>query len=129
MSPALVLDSGTAITLDAIDASGHHLGGLILPGLRMMWDSLFSGTRISLLPFKDHEEMLGRDTGECIAGGPLQAVAGMVERLHRHLCGTLGEDPMIVLTGRDARKIGEQLELQHEYRPDLVLQGLTRLID
>ena len=127
--PALVLDCGTAVTLDAIDDAGHHLGGLILPGLRMMWDSLFSGTRIPRSPFTVYEGMLGKDTGECIAGGALQAVAGVTERLHRHLSDTLGKAPLIVLTGSDARKVGEQLELQHEYHPDLVLQGLTQLID
>jgi len=129
MTPALVLDCGTAVTLDAIDGTGRHLGGLILPGLRMMWDSLFSGTRIPPSSFTAHHEMLGRDTAECIAGGALQALVGMTERLHRHLCGTLGEAPLIVLTGSDASKIGEQLELDHECRPDLVLQGLTHLID
>jgi len=93
LTPALVLDSGTAVTLDAIDAHGNHLGGLIVPGLRMMWDSLFSGTQIPVMPFKAHQAILGRDTDECIAGGAVQAIAGMTERLHRNLHSAHGMEP------------------------------------
>ena len=129
MTPALVLDCGTAVTLDAIDGSGNHLGGLIVPGLRMMWDSLFAGTRIPVLPFKEHRAMLGRATDECIAGGALQAIAGMTERVRHRLHSGNGMQLQIVVTGSDARKIGEQLELTHVYEPDLVLQGLALLKD
>ena len=127
--PALVLDCGTAVTLDAIDDAGHHLGGLILPGLRMMWHCLFAGTRIPPLAFREYAEMLGQDTDQCVAGGALQAVVGMTERIHRRWKSDLGVEPKIILTGSDAEKVGGQLELSHEYRPDLVLQGLTHLID
>jgi type III pantothenate kinase len=127
MTPALVLDCGTAVTLDAIDGSGNHLGGLIVPGLRMMWGSLFAGTRIPVMPFKEHRAMLGRDTDECIAGGALQAIVGMAERVRHRLNSGHDMQPQIVLTGSDARRIGDQLEFAHRYEPDLVLQGLTLL--
>jgi len=126
-TPAVVLDCGTAITLDAIDGNGQHLGGLILPGLRMMWQGLMAGTRIPMVSFAEHAEMLGTDTGECIAGGAQQAVAGMTERVWRYLNRTHGITPQVILTGSDAETIGEQLELPSQYRPDLVLQGLTCL--
>ncbi len=129
MTPALVLDCGTAVTLDAIDGAGNHLGGLIVPGLRMMWDSLFARTRIPVLQFKEHQAILGRDTDECISGGALQAIVGMTERVRRRLHSMNGTQPQIVLTGSDARKIGEQLEFPHRYEPDLVLQGLALLKD
>ncbi len=129
MTPALVLDCGTAVTLDAIDGAGNHLGGLIVPGLRMMYDSLFAGTRIPVLPFKEHQAILGRDTDECISGGALQAIAGMTERVCDRLHRGRDMQPQIVLTGSDARKIGGQLESPHRYEPGLVLQGLTLLKD
>lgn len=129
MTPALVLDCGTAVTLDAIDGAGNHWGGLIVPGLRMMWDSLFAETRIPVLPFKEHAALLGRDTDECISGGVLQAIAGMTERVYHRLCSGRGIQLQIVLTGGDARRIGDRLELPHRYEPDLVLRGLALLKD
>lgn len=129
MTPALVLDCGTAVTLDAIDGTGNHLGGLIVPGLRMMWDSLFARTSIPVRQFKEHRAILGEDTDECISGGALQAIAGMTERVRDRLHIGSGMQPQIVLTGSDARKIGDQLDFPHRYVPDLVLQGLALLKD
>jgi pantothenate kinase type III len=73
--------------------------------------------------------MLGTDTGDCMAGGAQQAVAGMTERVHKYLKRVHDFDPQIVLTGSDAEIIAGQLELPYHCRHDLVLQGLACLKD
>lgn len=127
IGPAIVLDCGTAVTLDAVDAAGRHLGGLIVPGLRMMWDCLFARTRIPTASYADTQPMLGKDTSECITGGAVQAIIGMIERLRLKLKAENDFDPAIVLTGADARLIGRQLDFPWLHEPHLVLKGLAVL--
>lgn len=126
--PTLVVDCGTAITLDALDASGNHLGGLILPGFGLLWSAFFAGTGMSQLPFRKHPGLLGTETGDCIAAGALQAVTGMIERVRNRLVET-GREPRLVLTGGDAAQVAEQLGGACELVPELVLQGLALLAD
>lgn len=127
MGPAIVLDCGTAVTLDAVDATGLHLGGLIVPGLRMMWDCMYARTRIPQASYTEPESILGKDTGECITGGAVQAITGMTERLRNKLQLENGFEPAIVLTGSGAGPIGRQLEFPWLHEPDLVLKGLAIL--
>ncbi len=122
--PVCVADCGTAITVDAMDSEGVHLGGVIAPGLMMMRRSLVSGT--SALPFakEDFRGSFVRETAAAIGSGTLQAAAGLVERCYRETASKLGGDPRLLLTGGDALAIGPLLEMPFESRPDLVLEGL-----
>jgi len=124
--PALVVDCGTAVTLDALDTAGNHLGGLILPGLGLLWSTLFEGTGMSRLPFRSYSGLLGTDTGECIAAGALQAVSGMIDRVRTRL-GAPGRELRLVLTGGDAEQVAGQLAYACEQVPELVLEGLALL--
>jgi type III pantothenate kinase len=122
--PVCVADCGTAITVDAVDAAGIHLGGVIAPGLAMMRRSLVSGT--SALPFADGDfhESLARETLSGIASGTRQALAGLIERCFRQTAVRLGIEPHLLLTGGDALAIASILAMPVELRPDLVLEGL-----
>lgn len=127
--PALVIDCGTATTLDAVSAEGRHLGGLIVPGLRTMWSALMSQTRIPPVPFKFVDNELGKDTGACIAAGALQGLAGLVERMNRRLVAQHDVNFRVILTGSDAETVGQQLDIDYEIQPNLVLRGLSALED
>jgi type III pantothenate kinase len=129
MCPAIVADCGTAVTLDVIDDSGRHRGGLIVPGLRLMWEALVRGTHIPAVPYETRNDLLGSDTTECIGGGALQAVSGMIERVQRRLERNSGVKPRIVLSGSDAHGIREQLDYVADMEPHLVLKGLSVLQD
>ena len=125
MGPALVVDCGSAVTMDVIDPDGRHLGGLILPGLRAMWRALFANTAVPESAPEEAPLLLGTNTGECVAGGGLQAILGVIERTLIRVVRLHGFRPRIVLTGGDAALIGSRLELPHDLLPDLVLHGLT----
>ncbi|MEI7868684.1 MAG: type III pantothenate kinase [Candidatus Methylumidiphilus sp.] len=122
--PVCVADCGTAITVDALDSAGAHLGGVIAPGLAMMRRSLVSGT--SDLPFADGEfhDCLARETISAIASGTRQALAGLIERSVRQTSIDLGSEPRLLLTGGDAASIASVLPIPFELRPELVLEGL-----
>jgi type III pantothenate kinase len=128
-APALIVDAGTAITYDLLLADGHHLGGLIVPGIAMMRDGLLAGTGIPPVEPVDAELSWGADTGAAIGIGTLQAPAALAERLRRRLAEASGQPPALLLTGGDAHRLRPALEGPVRTEPDLVLQGLALLID
>ena len=120
--PVLIADIGTAVTVDALNADGEHIGGWIMPGLRLMKRSLQDHTREISNFDGDDLNTLARNTGEGVHAGVLQAVAGLIERA----ASSLGEQrPMLVLTGGDARAAQKVLDSNAVVVEDLVLEGLA----
>ncbi len=129
----VVIDAGTAITIDAVDDAGQHLGGQILPGIRLMAESLASNTndlpKVSKRASGNLSslDIFGSNTSAAISQGVIGAVVGAVERATRALREN-GLEPTIFLTGGDAAHILESLEEGAIHCPDLVLQGLVRIL-
>lgn len=127
-----VVDAGTAMTIDALDRAGQHLGGQIIPGLNLMGDALrsdTSGIGVAKTRVRDPESgalLFGQTTDRAIRFGSLNAVCGAIERAARTL-RSLGHRPKIVLTGGDASRILAQLEGATVHRPNLVLHGLATM--
>jgi len=130
--PLCVVDAGTALTVDAVDAHGQHLGGVIVPGLQMMKNSLRKDT-------SDIDQRAGgidaaggglfaRSTLEAISFGSLLALAGLVERAVAETGAVAGE-PRLVLTGGDAVRLADSCKLPHQVIPDLVLEGLNLMAE
>lgn len=130
----LVIDAGTAVTLDALDADGKHLGGQILPGVALMTEALAQGTsdipatRPGSLQSSRGLDMFADDTHGAVVHGALNAVVGAAERARRALRGA-ELDPRLILTGGDASRILGSLDGEPIHRPHLVLQGLARLLE
>lgn len=126
--PVCVVSCGTAITLDVVDATGQHLGGLILPGYALMRRSLHEGTGLPLIDNRqaDTTGQLGRSTEEAIRLGTGTAVHALVARVlgqqQAELAGL-----QLFLTGGDATTLGKQLELSAIIEPHLVLMGLAMI--
>ncbi len=125
-APALLVDAGTAITYDLLATDGRHLGGLILPGMKLMRDSLLAGTQIPRYEPAEADLSWATDTGEAIAAASIQAPAALAERLHHRLYRHAGTAPKLILTGGDAERLAAAIELPVEPIPDLVLRGLAR---
>jgi type III pantothenate kinase len=75
-----VVDCGTAVTIDLVDAAGVHQGGLILPGERLARDCLLAGTSIPRDGDIEAGASLGRDTATAVSLGARYAAASTVER-------------------------------------------------
>lgn len=119
----LVVDCGTAVTLDAVDASGQHLGGQIMPGLKAMGDALRMSTRLRITA-AEPVDRLGRDTASCVAAGIHNAIGALIDRGNLALGGA-EHPPRVIITGGDAACIARFLESRAELRPLLVLEGLA----
>jgi len=124
--PVIVWDLGTATTLDAVDESGQHLGGWILPGPVTMLDALTRKTRLKVPEgLTDSGEItLGRNTTDCISRGVLAAQAGALEQFMQSLGGRLGENPQRVATGGAAAAMVERLGIDCVLDPLLVFRGM-----
>jgi len=130
----LVVDAGTALTLDAIDDDGQHLGGQIIPGAETMLDSLSSATsdipRVTLSTKQSAGDMkmFAANTAGAVREGAQNAVAGSIERAIQTL-RTNTYEPTIILTGGGATRILGALEEVPLHRPNLVLHGLAHMLE
>jgi type III pantothenate kinase len=133
LGAALIVDAGTAITYDLMLADGRHLGGLILPGVYSMRETLLRRTRIPPAAQQGTQEAeptagsppWATDTVSAIAAASLQAPAALAERLWRHLCDQVQGDRRLILTGGDAERLAPLIPGPVHIQPALVLQGLA----
>lgn len=112
---------GTAITVDVVDSSGRHLGGLISPGLRLMKESLVKGTENLSLSETVCPFGLATNTDAAIYNGTLSAACGLIELMLKNQPDTT----QLLLTGGDAGIIAAHLSKPATIEPDLVLRGLA----
>jgi type III pantothenate kinase len=133
-SACLIVDAGTAVTLDAVDDQGTHLGGQIIPGVETMLESLSLATSdIPLVKSSPKQssndlKMFGRNTAAAVREGARNAVAGAIERAFRTLQSN-AYNPTIILTGGGATRILGALEVSPVHRPNLVLHGLAHMLE
>ena len=119
----LVIDAGTALTIDFLSADNHHDGGFIVPGLAMTRDALWQNTR-RVIPWRDEQDegqlVPGRDTRQCVSAGArrqqLSFVKSIMDDYPEH-------SPFI--TGGDGDWLARTLG--YPYWPELVLDGLETL--
>lgn len=115
-----VASAGTALTFDAVDASGQHLGGVIAPGLNALVAATLGSTRFATGSLEaGSNEGLGRTTEACVQLGAVHAAAGLLERLHLQHSGPA------TLAGGDAGHLLPLLKGGWQVQHDLVLQGLA----
>lgn len=123
---AVVVDAGTALTVDAIDAAGTFRGGAMAPGLRLGLNALSAGT--SLLPqveFAGAPPLLGRNTADGLRSGALHGSAALVEGLCSRMAAALDSRVAVFLTGGDSPLLQPHIAAVHTCDPDLVLRGLA----
>lgn len=124
--PAVAVMVGTAVTVDAVDAQGHFLGGLILPGFGLMLRALELGTAGLKVPSGEVSEF-PRNTSDALMSGGADAIAGAVERMVRRTERHCGELPCLLMSGGAAPKLAPSIELPHEVAEHLIFEGLLQL--
>ncbi len=124
--PLVVVMVGTAVTVDAIDASGKFLGGLILPGHGIMLRALESGTAGLHVPTGDVREF-PTNTSDALTSGGTYAIAGAVERMVQHVRSHCGAEPQCVMTGGAGWKMAPSMSVQFELVDNLIFDGLLQM--
>jgi type III pantothenate kinase len=134
---AIVVDCGTAITLNVVSAQGAFLGGAIAPGLGTQARSLAEKT--ALLPrieiasgMKARSKApapIGRDTVSCIESGVFWGSVGLVDLLASKMEEELGAKAIVVATGGDAALVASGSRRIERVVPDLTLEGIALALD
>ena len=130
-APCCIVDVGTAATVDAIDATGKHLGGFIVPGPRLMVGSLLTGTSDlaahTAASVVNDGPLFADNTRDAIERGCRVTLAALVDRAVAELARMTGTSPQLVVTGGAAAAVAPYVLAPLEFVPDLVLYGVVRL--
>ncbi|MBN8430477.1 type III pantothenate kinase [Microbulbifer salipaludis] len=131
-SPALVVDCGSAVTLDLLGAGGEHLGGYIVPGLGLMRRALYADTdAVKVAPPANVITSLapGCDTAEAVNHGLPLMVLGAVERAYDDLAHRCAEEgsaaPRLLFCGGDGGALARWCDRPNVVVEDLVMEGLA----
>jgi len=127
-APAIVIDFGTAVTFDVVDASPAWIGGVIAPGLGSM--SEYLTRRTALLPMVELAEppsAIGKSTVHAMQAGAVYGYRGLVKEILAKLLEELPGDPAIIATGGDAALIAAGVPEIQAVDADITLDGLRHV--
>ena len=131
---ACTISAGTAVTFDAVDAHGQHLGGLIFPGAPLLAAALDRntsdiGSTAAAPAVARGLELLGRNTDAAVGHAAWLALSAALDRAVATVERALAIRPVVYLSGGDADALRGWLETRVELRADLVLEGLKLFAD
>jgi len=129
-APVLIVDFGTATTIDVIDATGAYLGGVIAPGVETSAEALFAkAARLSKVDLLDPGTVIGRNTRQSVQAGLIIGGAVMVDGLVRRIWVELGHETPVVATGGLAHRMSAICETLTDVDADLTLKGLMMVYE
>lgn len=118
----VVVDSGTALTLDIIDAEGCFKGGFVVPGISLMFKSLADNADGLMMPDQPRfRRQLGMKTVEAMQFGVVSMIAALIEKEYEFLGGNV----VVVLSGGDAAVLAELVTIPVLHLPNLIFDGLA----
>jgi type III pantothenate kinase len=125
----VVANVGTALTIDAVDGEGNHLGGAIVPGPSTMIESLLAGThgirKRAGGGKSSARSLFAADTASALSAGATHAAAAFIDRALREAGAAMGARPVLILTGGAAPALRTYIKSKARLAPDLVLRGLA----
>ncbi|MDE1982797.1 MAG: type III pantothenate kinase [Betaproteobacteria bacterium] len=127
--PVIVVNAGTATTIDALSSTGEFLGGMILPGLTLMRQALHRGT--AALPSEPSGcfAPFPRNTADAIVTGSIAATVGAIESLAQTLTAHESSEVHRLLSGGHAETLQPHVKMPADRVTYLVLEGLARLME
>ncbi|MET7768154.1 type III pantothenate kinase [Nocardia sp. NPDC005366] len=126
--PAIVVDFGTATTVDLVSAKGEFLGGVLAPGVEISSEALIERAALRRVELARPRSVVGKNTVEAIQSGAVFGFAGMVDglidRIRDEFDAFAGDDVAVVATGFSAPLIVPESETIDHHEPHLTLTGL-----
>ena len=124
--PFVVIDAGTAATVDFVSAEGAHQGGFIVPGLRLMASALFRGTADVQVSFEPNDPVVrpGKTTTTAVRGGLVLMLTDFASNAVARFTNDCGVRPHVYVCGGDAELIAPLIQGPSVIKPHLVLDGL-----
>ncbi|MEH6475153.1 MAG: type III pantothenate kinase [Sneathiella sp.] len=126
--PLIVIDFGTATTLDVVDSDGNYAGGIIAPGVNLSLDALHSAAaKLPRIAVERPAKVIGKNTIECMQSGIYWGYISMVEGLVTRMRHEFGENLRTVATGGLASLFARGTEMIDHIDQDLTLTGLVEI--
>jgi type III pantothenate kinase len=126
-APVVVADFGTALTFDIVTADRGYVGGVIAPGIGMMYE--YFAEKTALLPQVDPEpctQIIGQSTAQAMHAGATYGYRGMVREIFHEIRRELGLDRLSLLaTGGFASQVLQDFKESVIVSPTLTLEGLA----
>ncbi|MCA6379600.1 MAG: type III pantothenate kinase [Cytophagales bacterium] len=124
----LIIDAGTCINFEFVDANANYHGGAISPGIEMRFKAMHTFTaRLPLVKWNDQVGLMGNSTESCLQSGVLNGIVGEINGVAEQYASKFPE-LKIILCGGDAPFFENQLKPTIFAAPDLVLMGLNRIL-
>lgn len=120
----VVVNAGSAITVDLVRSDGQHLGGYIVPGLEMQRRALYSGTSDVKVKSGNAALTPGTDTESAVRNGSLVMTVALIENSLKDV----GDNALVVVAGGDAERLVPHLVFPSVAESELVLDGLAVLL-
>ncbi len=121
----VVVDAGTAITVDLVDGAGTFHGGAIGPGAQLMLRSMYEHTaQLPDIEFTAPVEPIGHSTVEAMRSAVFYGLRGMVRELVEQFAEIIGTYPMVIATGGNSEILFRDYDLVDRVAPDLTLMGI-----
>jgi type III pantothenate kinase len=127
-APLILIDMGTATTIEVVEPENVYMGGVIFPGVRVALDALTS--RAAQLPgisLDQPRQVIGKNTVDCMRSGTMYGNAAMIDGLIDRIEEELGHSSTIIATGGLARFITPLCKREIIVEKDLLLKGLNIL--
>ena len=130
-TPIIVIDIGTAITFDIVSKEVDFIGGIIMAGLNLQFDSLNQNTsKLPKIEINESKKAIGNSTKNAILSGVIRGTACAIEGLINQCEKELNSKATIIATGGDAQVISNYMNKSFDYiEPNLTLEGLNYLYE
>lgn len=129
-APLIVVDMGTATTIDIVNSNKEYIGGMISPGLKISHDALIDNTAsLKSVDFKVPEQAIGKNTYDAIQSGLFFGHASLIDGLIDKALQELGEDASILITGGMGDLMRPHLSLNVKYDKNITLDGLAKIYE
>jgi type III pantothenate kinase len=126
----VVVDFGTAITLDVVSSNGDYLGGAIAPGMDIAAAALFQLTaQIGRVELAAPPAAVGKNTVMAVQSGIIYGTAGLVDGLVERVASELGGRVRVIATGGLAPRVVEHCKTVEHIDPVLTLKGLRLIFE
>jgi type III pantothenate kinase len=124
----IVIDAGTAITIDVATRGWHYLGGIICPGMRILSEQMHRQTaQLPRIRIRKPKNLIGRSTEECLHSGVFNGTMAMVSGLVRDIRKQERRDFLCIATGGSGKVIAAIVNDIDRYDDDLGIYGVLQI--
>jgi type III pantothenate kinase len=125
-APLVLLDMGTATTIEVVEPDNHYMGGVICPGVKISLDALTShAAQLPGISLDKPKQVVGKNTVDCMRSGMLYGTAAMIDGLIDRIKEELGHSSTLIATGGMAQFITPLCKHKIILEKDLLLKGLN----